>query len=76
VDVHAYLRRYLDNLAIEQFPDGRVPTVIPSETSAFTGHKGGMDGQSTAAGWGDAAVLLPWTLYQYYGDESVIKHQS
>ncbi|CAF4909947.1 unnamed protein product, partial [Rotaria sp. Silwood1] len=37
VDSQAYLRRYLRNLALEQFPDGRVPPVIPSESSDFSG---------------------------------------
>ncbi|KAG9602812.1 glycoside hydrolase family 78 protein, partial [Aureobasidium melanogenum] len=26
-------------------------------------------------GWGDACVLVPWTLYQYYGDKAVLKRQ-
>lgn len=73
VDAQAYLRRYLRNLAAEQLPDGRVPVFIPSESSEFSG---GMSRATRtiagSVGWGDAAVLLPWTLHQYYGDRAVL----
>lgn len=31
-----------------------------------------MDG---SAGWGDAAVIIPWTMYQVYGDRSILEEQ-
>lgn len=74
-DVHAYLRRYLDNLALEQMPDGTVPVVIPAERSAFTDGKTPLLARRTSAGWGDASVLLPWALYHRYGDAEVIERQ-
>lgn len=76
VDAHAFLIRYLKNLALEQLPTGIVPVIIPAEASAFSG---GIQKRylnfSTSAGWGDAAVMLPWTLYRYYGDQSVLRRQ-
>lgn len=72
VDADAYLRRYLHNLAIEQGPDGTIPPVIPSEyVPGVT--KRPYDYARTSAGWGDVAVMLPWTLYQYYGDRDVLR---
>ncbi|MEV3963732.1 family 78 glycoside hydrolase catalytic domain [Nocardia sp. NPDC050193] len=75
--VAPYLRRYLANLAAEQLPDGRVPVVIPSEASL---ERIGLPerlfrAMSSSTGWGDAAVILPWTLYWYYGDEDVLDRQ-
>jgi alpha-L-rhamnosidase len=77
VDVQTFLRRYLRNLALEQDPDGRVPNWIPSETSDFSW---GLRDRllmfvRSSVGWGDAAVLVPWTLYEYFGDEETLRRQ-
>ena len=76
VDAQAFLRRYLRNLANEQLGDGRVPVVIPAETGGATGWKAkALALPAGSVGWGDAAVLLPWTLYRYYGDQSILHRQ-
>lgn len=77
VEANAFLRRYLRNLALEQDPDGRVPNWIPSETAD---HSWGVRDRllrfvRSSVGWGDAAVLVPWTLYEYYGDADVLRQQ-
>ena len=30
---------------------------------------------SPAAAWGDAAVIVPWVLYQRYGDAGILARQ-
>jgi alpha-L-rhamnosidase len=68
-DVSGVLRSWLADLAADQLTDGGVPAVIPdvaSEDFPMT---------SSGAGWADAAVLVPWTLYQHYGDPSVLEAQ-
>lgn len=75
VESGTFLRRYLRNLAVEQLEDGRVPPVIPSERSRATDGPWPMEFASTSVGWGDVAVLLPWTLYKYLGDEQVLRDQ-
>lgn len=74
VDARAFLRRYLHNTAREQYPDGRVPPFIPSEASPGVS-KNRLAFSSSATGWGDVTVMLPWTLYQYYGDTTVLADQ-
>lgn len=75
-DVQAYLRRYLARLAVDQFDDGRVPMIVPGEFSEFSGGPTPRDLQvSSAVGWGDATALLPWTLYERYGDVQVLRDQ-
>ncbi|MBI4559803.1 MAG: family 78 glycoside hydrolase catalytic domain [Candidatus Hydrogenedentes bacterium] len=32
-----------------------------------------INGKPAAPGWGDAIVIVPWTLYQFYGDRRVIE---
>ena len=31
--------------------------------------------QDGAAGWSDAAVIIPWNLYQLYGDKRILEEQ-
>ena len=78
-DVEPFLRDWLRDLAAEQqAADGMVAFVIPDvlkyvtkddpEASAFP------DPDSTAV-WSDAAVWVPWALWQAYGDLSVLADQ-
>jgi alpha-L-rhamnosidase len=74
VDADAYLRRYLRNLAAEQHSDGTIPPFIPSEAAVGIS-RNPLGFTRTSAGWGDVAVMLPWTLYQHYGDTTVLRDQ-
>ena len=65
----AFFRKYLYDLAIEQRKDDFVPVVVPNilrRTGIW---------QLPIAGWGDAATIIPWTLYTYYGDMAVLEAQ-
>ena len=64
-DTAAVLSSWLTDLAAEQEPDGNVPFVIPAVLpSSFT-----------AAGWGDAATVVPMTLWRRYGDRELLRRQ-
>jgi alpha-L-rhamnosidase len=65
-DVAGFLGSWLVDLALEQSEDGTVPFVVPKATTNA--------GVATAA-WGDAATVVPWTLYERYGDEGVLAAQ-
>lgn len=76
LDTQTYLRRTLRNISLEQLPDGTVPPFLPGECAqVYKGLWWPMSLITTSVGWGDACVLVPWTLYQYYGDKAVLKHQ-
>lgn len=69
-DVSGMLSGWLEDLAIEQLPDGTVPwyvPVIPAD-KMWTPMRPG-------AAWGDAATFLPWTLFEAYGDLGVVRAQ-
>ena len=73
MDVNAFFTRWLRNLQLEQRDDGQVPTTVPywkSYIEMFTPIQGG---SHTSAGWGDACIIIPWTLYQTYGDPRVLE---
>ncbi|MDR6685302.1 alpha-L-rhamnosidase [Arthrobacter sp. 1088] len=67
-DIGGFLGSWLRDLAAEQLPDGSVPHVVPDVIhSDFT--------NTPAAAWGDAAVLIPWTLYQRTGNRQILEQQ-
>ncbi|MFJ4029593.1 family 78 glycoside hydrolase catalytic domain [Paenarthrobacter sp. NPDC089989] len=67
-DIGGFLGSWLKDLAAEQLPDGSVPHVIPDVVHSD------LTNAPTAA-WGDAAVLVPWTVYQRTGDLQVLERQ-
>jgi len=66
-DSAGFLSSWLADLAAEQRDAaGVVPFVVPNM----------IDGQAVpAAAWGDAAVIVPWVLYQRYGDTGILAAQ-
>ena len=70
MDVYAFFAKYLRDLAYDQAEcGGAVPNVIPN---VFPRKAGGNAG-GAACGWADAATVIPWTMYQMYGDKSVLR---
>jgi alpha-L-rhamnosidase len=71
-DVEAFLLDWFADLAAEQrAADGRVPFVAPDVLKYIPQPPGRHTPESTAI-WGDAAVWVPWTLWQAYGDVDVL----
>lgn len=72
MDINAFLTRWLRNLALEQKSDGQVPIIIPYlknyEKDFVTNF-----GIHSSAGWGDACIIVPWALYNVYGNKQVLE---
>jgi alpha-L-rhamnosidase len=69
-DVHRFLRKWLEDLALEQGSNGAVPRVIPDlYTPRQSGPKTGI------AGWGDASTIIPMGLFETYGDTAILQRQ-
>ncbi|WP_159885681.1 alpha-L-rhamnosidase [Paenibacillus puerhi] len=72
MDVLAFLTRWLRNLALEQMPNGEVPNGVPYHKSFIhIGHT--LMGKDSSAGWGDAVIIVPWALYEAYGDIKMLE---
>lgn len=69
-DVSGMLTGWLRDVAIEQLPDGTVPWYVP----VIPAHHMWTPIRPGAA-WGDVATFLPWTLYERFGDEGVLRDQ-
>lgn len=65
MDSYQFLRKYCHDLYETQKEYGHVTAVVP----AF--HENG----PTCSVWGDAAVIIPWNLYLYYGDIGILEEQ-
>lgn len=79
-DITPFLTRWLKNLAIEQKENGSVPFVVPLAGAYIGMYKGyeqqfGTENAVSPAGWGDAAVLVPYYMYQITGNTIIIKEQ-
>lgn len=63
-NVNRFFRKWLSDMSLEQLKDGRIVQIIPR-----------LDWVSCACGWSDAAVIIPWQLYQIYGDKELLARQ-
>ncbi len=59
-----FYTKWLADLALDQDGDGAVPWVIPNVL-----------GKGDAHGWADAATIIPWAVYRYYGDTRILEEQ-
>jgi alpha-L-rhamnosidase len=69
-DVAGFYTKWLKDLAADQKPSGSVPHVIPNVLNRKS-----PDAGSGSAGWADAAVVVPWTVYLVYGDTRILEQQ-
>ena len=70
-DSRAFLDNWLTDLGIEQRADGAVPMVIPDVPLGDL-PPSELPYASTAAGWGDAATVVPAALFDAYGQLSLL----
>jgi alpha-L-rhamnosidase len=77
VDDNAFFRSWLQDLATEQHESGKVPMVIPDilEMQHAKLPNGAPYPDDGVAGWGDAAVVIPWAQYQSFGDLEILSSQ-
>jgi alpha-L-rhamnosidase len=60
----AFYTKWLQDLSADQLEDGAVPWVVPDILK-----------KAGSTGWGDAATIVPWTLYELYGDVRILERQ-
>jgi len=66
MDVELFFAKWLHDLAADQVASGAVPWVVPNVLGELA---------VGAAGWGDAAVVVPWTMYAAYGSKRLLREQ-
>ena len=64
-DVASFFSKWLDDVTDAQLPSGAFPDFAP-----LLGHS-----RPGAPAWGDAGVVVPWTIYKMYGDKAVLERK-
>lgn len=73
-DMNAFLTRWMRNVRAEQKADGQVPNIVPLLKRMGNPVKVGDNSMGDGtAGWGDAVYIVPWALYQAYGDKRILE---
>ena len=69
MDCYPVLRKWLMECRLAQHDNGLVENIAPVNSS------GSMISRilQGSAGWSDACILVPWTLYEAYGDLSILE---
>jgi alpha-L-rhamnosidase len=69
MDCSGFLAKWLQDLKVDQMDNGLVPHIVPwlPDYPVY-----GPLGVGGSAGWGDACIIVPWTLYRYYGDKKIL----
>ncbi len=62
-DVRGFLHKWLRDLRDSRLPDGGYPGVAPDAQYGQLNHQ---------LGWGDAGVIVPWTLWRHFGDRKAV----
>jgi alpha-L-rhamnosidase len=68
--VAPFFTKWLKDVALDQKPGGEVPDVIPDVLNSQNARSA-----QPSAGWGDVAVIVPWTMYIVYGDKKLLETQ-
>lgn len=68
-DCWPILRKWLAECRLAQGADGLIANIAPVNNSGSK-ISNLLQGSS---GWGDACILVPWALYEAYGDESILE---
>ncbi len=65
-DIHRLYNKIIDDMTDSQLENGLVPDIAP-EYVQFN------DGFRDSPEWGSASVIIPWQLYQWYGDKTALE---
>lgn len=79
-DCGAMFSRWLENMEHDQEENGVVPMVVPYDGAyPATGKLMNLmyheKGAATSSGWGDAAVIVPYRMYEVTGNTAVLRQQ-
>ena len=71
MDVKSFLEKWLKAIRLEQLDDGQIPNTIPYTPSQALVNNSPSPHICSAA-WGDACIIIPYVLYQKYGDKQIL----
>lgn len=74
MDVKDFLMKWLRDAYLAQNKKGVIPVIVPNNGASLKRNKQVQEWmcRTNDAVWGDSIILVPWTLYQYTADKSVL----
>lgn len=64
-DIHGLYKKIVNDMIDSQLDNGLVPDIAPEYVPFARGFRDSPE-------WGSAAVIIPWQLYRWYGDEAIL----
>ncbi len=68
-NVYNHYRNFEDMTRASAFPSGAIPQLVPTEVTPTSSTALG----KTPSGWSDSVIVIPWEMYNQYGDTDIIK---
>jgi hypothetical protein len=65
-DIHNLYNKVIDDMMEAQLENGLVPDIAPEYVPFVEGFRDSPE-------WGSACIILPWDMYQWYGDKEVVR---
>lgn len=69
-DVQAFFTKWLRDVSTAQKEGGEIPNTVPFESMPT---EEGPGGPICSSGWGDAVTIIPYKLYEVYGDKRLLE---
>ncbi len=64
-DTEKFFAKWLGDMASEQLSNGELPHVIPDALR--------VNGTRNSTAWSDASCIIPWEVYQAYGNKKILR---
>jgi len=65
-DIHSFYAKIVDDMMDSQLENGLVPDIAPEYVQFNSGFRDSPE-------WGSASIIIPWLLYNWYGDKEVLE---
>jgi alpha-L-rhamnosidase len=70
----AFYAKWIKDVASQQYPNGMIRNVVPDKpVDQLRSNAGRGTLPPGSSGWGDAMVIIPWTLYEMFGDKTILE---
>lgn len=69
----AFFSKWIKDVSAEQYKNGMIRNFVPAAPPDKSSRL--MNMIEGSAGWGDAVVIIPWTLYQMFGDKTILEEE-
>ncbi|TSD67989.1 Bacterial alpha-L-rhamnosidase [Inquilinus sp. KBS0705] len=64
-DIATLCRKVVKDMMVAQTPDGLIPDIAPEYVQFQSGFRDSPE-------WGSNGIIMPWYLYQWYGDKQIL----